>query len=60
MTVSGIRVAVIGLGNKGSQHVKVFRKMPGVRIVALCDADTAHLDKMGEMLAEHERRRVFR
>ena len=38
-----IRVAVIGLGNKGSQHVRVFRSMPGCRITALCDVDPKRL-----------------
>jgi predicted dehydrogenase len=38
-----IRVAVIGLGGKGSQHVKVFRQLPGVRVVALCDVDQKRL-----------------
>lgn len=40
-----IRVAVIGLGNKGSQHTRVFREMPGVRVVALCDVDPKRLAK---------------
>ena len=43
-----IRVAVIGLGGadsgrKGQQHVKMFSKLPGVRVVALCDVDSEHL-----------------
>ncbi|MHC4558550.1 MAG: Gfo/Idh/MocA family protein [Planctomycetota bacterium] len=38
-----IRVAVIGLGNKGKGHVKQFRNIPGVRIVALCDVDPRRL-----------------
>ncbi len=40
-----IRVAVVGLHNQGSNHVKWFRKIPGVRVVALCDADRAVLDR---------------
>jgi predicted dehydrogenase len=38
-----IRVAVIGLGNKGGQHVKVFRSMRGCRVTALCDVDPKRL-----------------
>lgn len=34
-----IRVAVIGFRGKGGQHIGVFRKIPGVRVVALCDVD---------------------
>jgi hypothetical protein len=45
-----VRLAVVGLGSKikvggkGKQDIRDFRKVPGVRIVALCDVDTAHLD----------------
>ena len=38
-----IRVAVIGLGNKGGGHVKRFRNTEGVRVVALCDVDPRRL-----------------
>jgi len=39
-----IRVAIVGLRKKGKEHIEVFGKLPGVRIVALCDADTQFLD----------------
>lgn len=42
---SDIRVAVIGLGNKGSQHARVFHEMEGVRVVALCDVDPRRLEE---------------
>lgn len=38
-----IRVAVLGLGNKGRDHVRVLKKMSGVRLVALCDVDPRRL-----------------
>ncbi len=44
-----IRVAMVGLGShvkiggKGRQDLKTFRNIPGVRVVALCDVDTAIL-----------------
>ncbi|MBN2452134.1 MAG: Gfo/Idh/MocA family oxidoreductase [Lentisphaeria bacterium] len=38
-----VRVGVIGLGGKGSQHVKEFHRIPGVRVVAVCDADSSRL-----------------
>lgn len=34
-----IRLAIAGLGVKGGQHLAVFQKLPGVRVVALCDPD---------------------
>ena len=47
-----IRVAIIGIGNKGKSHVQTFQKMPGARLVALCDVDPkrlqGQLDKINE------------
>ncbi len=49
-----IRLAVVGIGSsvkiggKGKQDIRDFRKIPGVRIVALCDVDRAHLDPQME------------
>jgi predicted dehydrogenase len=40
-----VRVAVVGLRSKGSQHVDVFRALPGVRVVALCDVDSELLER---------------
>jgi predicted dehydrogenase len=40
-----IRIAVVGLNGKGRDHFKSFSALPGVRVVALCDVDTAVLDK---------------
>ena len=34
-----IRMGVIGVGNVGRDHVKRYRKMPGVRVVAICEVD---------------------
>jgi len=38
-----IRVAVAGLNSRGRNLVQDFRKVPGVRVVALCDVDSAVL-----------------
>lgn len=40
-----LRVAHIGLGGMGNQHMKWFAALPDVEIVALCDVDSDHLDK---------------
>ncbi|HEV2692601.1 MAG TPA: Gfo/Idh/MocA family oxidoreductase [Verrucomicrobiae bacterium] len=40
-----IRVAVIGLNGRGKNHVSSLASIKGVRIVALCDPDTAVLEK---------------
>ena len=39
-----IRIAIVGLRKKGIEHIDLFGKAPGVRIVALCDVDTEFLD----------------
>ncbi len=44
-TASNIRVAVIGVGGKGTAHVRDFSQIKGVTVAAVCDADTAHMDK---------------
>jgi predicted dehydrogenase len=41
-----IRVAVIGLNGRGSNHVSSLSRISGVRIVALCDPDTAVLERI--------------
>jgi len=40
-----IRVAVIGVGNRGSYDLKNVLKVPGVKVVALCDLDADRLAK---------------
>ena len=40
-----IRIAVVGFNGRGKSHIEGFRKLPGVRVVALCDADSAVLEQ---------------
>ena len=46
-----IRVAVIGVRGQGNYHIRLYGKVPGVRLVALCDADETILDKRVAELA---------
>src|SRR5690606_1415971 len=45
-----IRLAIVGIGSnvkiggKGKLDIQEWRRVPGVRIVALCDVDRVHLD----------------
>jgi predicted dehydrogenase len=39
-----IRLAVIGVGDRGHQHLWGFQDLPGVQVVALCDVDRSRLD----------------
>src|SRR5581483_1060360 len=38
-----VRVAFIGVGNRGSFPLKNMLKVPGIRVVAICDIDPARL-----------------
>jgi predicted dehydrogenase len=40
-----VRVAVVGFNGQGRVHIEGFRQMPGVRVVALCDADSDVLER---------------
>jgi predicted dehydrogenase len=40
-----IRVAVVGIRSQGSNHINWFRQIPGVRVVAICDADKQFLQR---------------
>ncbi len=40
-----VRVAVVGLFGKGKDHLRQFRALPGVRVVAVCDVDSTVLAK---------------
>ncbi|MEY3162271.1 MAG: hypothetical protein RIT25_2262, partial [Planctomycetota bacterium] len=40
-----LRLGVVGLNGRGSELVGSFRRLPGVRIAALCDVDRAVLDR---------------
>ena len=49
---SDIRVAVVGLNGRGKNHLNSLSQIKGVRIVAICDADTAVLDRTAATLAK--------
>lgn len=71
-----VRLAVVGLGDmkaiggvgaRGHQLIGEIRKLPGVRITALCDVDSAFLDREKQALQDYNKeikthkdlRRVF-
>lgn len=47
-----IRVAVVGLNGRGRDHLSGFAKLKGVRVVAVCDADQAVLERAAAKLQE--------
>lgn len=44
-----LNVGIIGIGNMGQHHVRIYSQMPKVNLVAICDKDK----KKGEILAKH-------
>ncbi len=46
-----IRIAVAGFNSRGKNHIDAWRKIKGVRLVALCDVDEAVLDKGVKMVS---------
>ncbi len=52
-----IRIAIVGVRSKGRDLIKLFEKIPGVRIVAICDADRDELQQ-GLRLLEKNRPKV--
>ncbi len=47
-----VRVAVVGVRGQGNYHLRLFKKIPGVRIVAICDIDQTILDERAAQLAK--------
>jgi predicted dehydrogenase len=43
-----VRIAIVGLNGKGKDHLKAFSGLPGVRVVALCDVDSAVLESAAQ------------
>jgi predicted dehydrogenase len=48
-----IRMAVIGIRGRGGNHIDAFRKLPNVKVVAICDVDE---DVLAQKKAQFEQR----
>jgi predicted dehydrogenase len=42
-----IRIAILGLGGRGGDHLKLAAQVPGVEVATFCDPDLAQLQKRG-------------
>lgn len=49
-----VNIGIIGLGGKGSAHLKDFAQIPNVEIIAVSDADKERMEKAGEKVAKHQ------
>ena len=47
-----IRIAVVGIRNRGRAHINAFRQLPGVTVVALCDVDSKILEREAAQFQE--------
>lgn len=47
-----LRVAVVGLNGFGRRHINAYHDIPGVRLVALCDVDSAVLGREAAKLTK--------
>ncbi len=47
-----VNVAVIGLGGRGKDHLNAYLKLPGARIAALCDVDTAQTERASQIVED--------
>ena len=50
MIAAPLRVGVIGVGHLGSRHAQIYAKMPGVRLVAVCDVKAARAASVARAL----------
>jgi predicted dehydrogenase len=46
-----VNVAIVGVGSRGKYHVNQYSKLPGARVAAVCDVDTAQTER-GIAIAE--------
>ena len=44
MSTQPVNIGIVGLGFMAATHIKAYRQVPGVRIVALCNPSGRHLD----------------
>ena len=47
-----IRIGFVGTGGMGTHHIKNLSTMPGVRITALCDSDSALADRASAIIQQ--------
>ncbi len=47
-----VNVAIVGIGGRGKDHIKTYLTLPGARIAALCDVDTAQTERGSKMIED--------
>ena len=49
-----VRVGFIGLGSRGKGAIERYVYLPDAKVVALCDLDSANVNKANEILTSHK------
>ena len=52
-----VNMAVVGVGSRGTEHVKQYLKLPSARIAALCDVDTAQMERVSQIVYDQTQKR---
>src|SRR5207237_77734 len=50
-------MGIVGVGSRGTDHVKEYLKLPGARIAALCDVDTAQMERISQIVYQQTQKR---
>ena len=48
-----LNIAIVGLGGRGTDHLKVYSRLPDARVAALCDIDQAAREKAQALLLQN-------
>ncbi len=57
MPADKVRIAVVGAGYWGVNHVRAFSRLPGAQLVAVCDPDPAALERASHLAPKAAQRR---
>ncbi|HTA69031.1 MAG TPA: Gfo/Idh/MocA family oxidoreductase [Bryobacteraceae bacterium] len=52
-----VNMAIVGVGSRGTEHVKQYLKLPSARVAALCDVDTAQMERVSQIVYDQTQKR---
>jgi predicted dehydrogenase len=52
-----VNMAIVGVGSRGTEHVKQYLQLPSARVAALCDVDTAQMERVSQIVYDHTQKR---
>ena len=45
-----VNIAVVGVGSRGTEHVRQYLNLPSANLAALCDVDTAQMERVSQIV----------